>query len=292
MKKVLITGVSGFLGHHVTNAFHKEDITVIGVDKRPIPPNHLVPHQFIQTRVEDLGFRDLQGIDYVVHLAWRTNIPDCIRHPVESTEDNILMTAKLLEKCKEAGISKFAFPSTASLYGHNETPWHEDMRPDMMEPYSWQKFACEELCKLYAKDMPVVIYRFFQVFGELQRTDTALSAFIKKKEAGEPITLTETTAQSSFKSGQRDFIYAGDLARFVFLSVVNPSIPSGEIYNVASGQFNTMEEIAHVLGAEIKWIPRREHEVERHHGDISKAQTLGWTPKTNVLEWVKQYAKM
>lgn len=229
------------------------------------------------------------GVDYIFHLAWRTNIPDCVRHPEESTFQNIDMTIHLLEVAKEAGIKKLLFPSTASLYSHNPTPWIEDMLTEPIEPYSWQKLACEYACQMYSKayGLPTVILRLFQVFGELQREDTALSAFIKAKQENRPITLTETTAQSTFKSGQRDFVYAGDVAEAMTMAMESDKTGEGEIFNVASGEIRTMEEIAKTLKAEIKWIPKREYEVERHLGNIDKIKTLGWKPKVDVIKWLE-----
>lgn len=151
MKKVLITGCSGFLGYHLTKQCLDKGWEVIGVDKRPIPKNHYRPQTFYLTDVRDLGFRDMMGIDYVFHLAWRTNIPDCQRHPEESTYDNIDMTIHMMEISKEASVKKFIFPSTASQYGHNPTPWTEDMIGDPIEPYSWQKLSLEYACKMYSK---------------------------------------------------------------------------------------------------------------------------------------------
>ena len=287
MKKVLVTGSSGFLAHHLIKECKKRGWYVVGVDKRPVNGGHEKPDLFIQTDVNDLKFRDLMGVDYVFHFAWRTNIPDCQRHAEESTKDNIVMSIHLLEVAKEAKIKKFLFPSTASLYGNNTTPWTEDMPPDPIEPYSWQKLSIEYACKMYSKTLPTVIFRFFQVFGEFQREDTALAAFLRAKEEGIPITLTETTAQSTFKSGQRDFIYAGDLARAVCMAAESDKTGSAEIFNVASGETHTMEEIAHAIGAEVKWIPRREYEVERHHGDITKLRWLGWDPSVDVLKWLR-----
>ena len=285
MKKVFITGISGFLGHHVAREFMRQDYYVIGVDKRPLPAGHYMPDHFIQANVNDLGYRDLMGMDYVVHLAFVTNIPNSVRHPEKTTHDNICMTIHLLEKCKEAKVKRFLFPSTASLYSNNPTPWKEDMPPKPIEPYSWQKLALEYACKMYDN---CIITRFFQIFGEFQREDTALYAFLKAKEEGRPITLTKTMAQSSFKSGQRDFIYAGDVARAVRILIEKGQI--GEIYNIASGKVNTMESIAKAIGAKVEWIPRRPYEVERHHGDITKITKLGWKPEVEVLTWLKQYA--
>ena len=287
--RILVTGSSGFLAQHIIPAFQNKGHYVIGVDKRP---QNYYSDKFIQTDVNDLTYRDLMGVDCVVHLAWRTNIPDCVRHPRESTFQNIDTTVHLLEVSKEAGIKKVFFPSTASLYGNNPTPWTEDMLGKPIEHYSWQKQACESACQMYSTSygLNTVIARFFQVFGEHQRDDTALAAFIKCKKAGLPVTLTEQTAQSSFKSGQRDFIYAGDLAEAVVLLTTGES-GGGEIFNVASGEFHTMEEVALALGAEVKWIPRREWEVSRHHGDISKLLKLGWKPKTNVIGWISGIIK-
>ena len=285
--KVLLTGCSGFLGYHFIKALHKKGYEVIGVDKRPLPKDYPKLDKFIQCDVKDLHFRDLMGVDFVVHRAWRTNIPDCKRHPEESTENNIGMTVHLLEVCKEAGIKKFIFPSTASQYGNNPTPWKEDMISDPVEPYSWQKLSCEFLCKMY--DVPCSIVRYFQIYGEYQREDTALAAFFRLKKEGKPITLTETMAQSKFKSGQRDFVYAGDVAEATVKVMEDGK--NKEIYNVASGVVHTMEEIADAVGGEVQWIAKREYECERHEANLDKLLGLGWKPQTEVISWIKNHVK-
>lgn len=286
MAKVLLTGCSGFLAQHIMPKFQQEGHEIIGVDKRP--PIY-VPNKFLQMDVANLNYRDLLGVDYVVHLAWRTNIPDCSRHPEDSTRENIDMTVHLLEVAKEAGVKKFFFPSTASLYGNNPTPWKEDMLGMPIEHYSWQKLACEFACRMYAESLGLdtVMARFFQIFGEYQRDDTALAAFLRAKKNGQPITLTETTAQSSFRSGQRDFVYSGDVASAVYLLTTHPSPGKGEIYNVG-GKVYSMEDIAKAIGGEVKWLPRRPWEVERHEADTSKLRALGWTPQVDVIEWLKR----
>lgn len=292
MKKILVTGVSGFLGHHFVKAAQDAGYFVLGVDKRPIPKGHYKPNLFIQTNITDLTYRDIMGVDYVMHFAWRTNIPDCKRHPTESTQQNIDVSIHMLELAKEAGVKKFLFPSTASLYGTNPTPWTEDMPPQPIEPYSWQKLAIEQACHMYStvNDLPTVIFRFFQVFGEYQREDTALAAFLRAKKEGAPVTLTETTAQSTFRSGQRDFVYAGDLVDALLLAIESDEVGKGEILNVASGTVTTMEQIAEAMGAEVKWIPRREYEVERHEANIEKLTSLGWKPRVNIIDWLKEKA--
>ena len=283
--KTLITGSAGFLSQHIIKKFQEEGHYVVGVDKRP---ERYKSDYFIQDDVRNLGYRDLLGVDNMLSMHWRTNIPDCSRHPRESTNDNIDTTIHLLELAKEAGIKKFFFPSTASLYGNNPTPWKEDMLGNPIEHYSWQKLSCEFACKMYAQSfgLNTVIARFFQIFGEYQREDTALAAFLRAKKNGQPITLTETTAQSSFRSGQRDFVYAGDIANAVYLLTTNSNAGGGEIYNVG-GTVHTMEEIAKAIGGEVKWLPRRAWEVERHESDMTKIRALGFKNTVDVLDWLK-----
>ena len=284
----MVTGCSGFLGYHIVKHLLAQEHEVVGVDKRPM--TKVLPTVFIQTDVNDLTYRDLMGMDYIIHLAWRTNIPDCSRHPEDSTRQNIDMTIHLLEVAKEAKVKKVFFPSTASQYGKNPTPWTEDMVGQPIEHYSWQKLSCEIACKMYANSLGLdtVVGRFFQVYGEHQREDTALAAFIKARKTGKPITLTETTAQSSFKSGQRDFVYAGDLAWAVEILLLSDTEPGG-VYNVGSGKITTMEDVANAVGGEVQWIPRREWEVERHEADITKLKELGWIAQTEVIKWIEDY---
>jgi len=285
MDKIGITGSSGFISHHLIRALQDKGYYVIGVDKRPVPKGHFKPDHFIQTDVRDLGFRDLVGLKYIFHLAFSTNIPNSIRHPIETTRDNIDMTIHLFEYAKDAGVGGILFPSTASLYSHNPTPWVEDMTPWPIEPYSWQKLSCEYACRLYQN---ITIVRLFQVFGEFQREDTALAAFLKAKKEGRPVTLTETTAQSTFRSGQRDFIYAGDVANAMITIMEKKGRDINNIYNICSGKITTMEEVAKAIGAEVEWIPRREYEVVRHEGDPSKMKFLGWKPTVDVLDWLSK----
>lgn len=291
-KRVLITGCSGFIAHHVIPACQKRDFFVIGVDKRPIPGGHAKPDVFIHADVRDLGFRDLFGVHGVIHLAFVTSIPNSVRYPEQTTQENIGMTVHLLEIAKDTQVKKFLFPSTASLYGNNPTPWKETMMPEASEPYSWQKLCCESLCQMYAHmyKVPTTVFRFFQVFGEFQREDTAIAAFLRLKKAGKPVTLTQTRPESAFRSSQRDFIYAGDIADAVVAALESENTGNGEIINIAMGKTNTMEEVAQAIGSVVEWIPRREYEVERHHGDITLAkERLGWSPKTDIIQWLKSY---
>ncbi len=292
--KALVTGVSGFIGPHVVEACLAAGMEVIGIDKNDYPYERPKGFSFTQMDVRGLTPGRMH-VDYVIHLAFVTNIPHSIKDPIGTTRDNIDMTAILLDWATMVGVKKVVFSSTASLYGNNSTPWREEMPPDAIEPYSWQKLAGEHALRMWSAryDLPTVSLRLFQVFGENQRPDTAMSAFFRAKRDGKPITLTETTAQSSFRTGQRDFVYVKDVARAFVLAAETELYKSGEIVNVGTGQVTTMEQIAKAIVGDdesrLMFIPRRGFEVERHEANIERATAMGWKPSIHVLDWLAQF---
>ena len=295
MKKILITGSAGFIAPHIAEEALNLGWEVIGVDTQEVE-NQVKDKKikYIKSDLRDLTLGDIKDVNYVAHMAFVTNIPFSIQNPLSTTYDNIDMTAKLLDLCTKAKIEKFVFPSTASLYGHNQIPWVESMSIEPIEPYSWQKYSCEKLCKMWSirYELKTSVLRLYQIYGENQRKDTALAAFINSKKLGKPITLTETTAQSSFRTGRRDFIYVKDVAKAFIATMLSGKTGTGEVINIGTGITTTMEEIAKTIGGEVKFIPRRNFEVEAHQADMKNCyKLLDWRPKVKVLEWLSNFVK-
>ena len=297
METILITGASGFIAPHIIQESLDKGLKVVGVDlldQNPKEAVHDENYTFKKMDVRSLDEDFMREIDYVVHLAFVTNIPNSINNPLDTTKDNIDMTVHLLNLCVKAKIKKFLFPSTGSLYGNNPIPWDESMLADPIEPYSFQKLSCEYACKAWYScyDLPTTVFRFFQVYGENQRKDTAISKFIQSKKEGRPITLVETTAQSSFRTGRRDFIYVKDLAEAVILAAKSKNTGKGEILNIGTGKATTVEDVASAIGGEITFIPRRKFEVEAHVANMKKTEKiLNWKYKTEILDWVKTFSE-
>ncbi|MDO8558264.1 MAG: NAD-dependent epimerase/dehydratase family protein [bacterium] len=298
--KVLITGMSGFIAPHIAEACLNIGWDVWGIDilnfnYKVIEYDFRNPHfKFEKRDVRSLAAEELKGVDYVFHLAFVTNITYDVQHPLETAKDNIDMTAYMLEMAKQAGIKKLVFPSTASAYGLNPTPWKEDMPLYPIETYSWQKLSGELALKTWSAcyGLPTVSLRLFQVFGENQRPDTVIAVFSRLKKEGKPVTLMETSPDSPYRSGQRDFIYVKEVADAFIKAAESPKVGKGEVINIASGKVITIEELAKTFGTQIVYIPKRGFEVERHEADITRArELLGWEPKLEVLPWLKEYVK-
>ncbi len=290
-KRVLVTGASGFIASHLVPALLAAGYEVTGMDKLA----HALPRhknfQFIRKDIAALT--SLAGYDYVVHLAFATNIPKSILDPVGTTYNNIDLGVKVLELAKQAGVKKVLYPSTASLYGGQPTPWRENMAVFPGEPYSLQKYAMERFCRYYADNgLPTVVFRLFQVFGENQRQDTALAKFFRCRKEGRPIPITRTTAQAGFKSARRDWIYAGDIAQAFLAALKSDRAATGEVINIGTGRTYTIREIAGLISDKIEFIPKRGFESDKHLADITKAKKLlGWSPRTDVKVWLKKFVK-
>lgn len=291
MPKVLVTGSSGFIAPHVIESCIKSNYEVVGIDLKD-PEIKIENCKYIKDDVRNQNVNDLKDIDYIIHLAFITNIPNSIQNPVKTTFDNINMTVDLLDKATKAKIKKFVFSSTASLYGNNPLPWTEDMPITPGEPYSWQKYSCEVLCKMWSERyfLPTCTLRLYQVYGENQRQDTAISKFIKSKKENTPITLTETTAQSSFRSARRDFIYVKDCADAFVAATKASKATNGEIFNIGTGKMITIEDVAKTIGGKITFIPKRSFEVDAHQADLRKTyNSLNWRHKVEILPWLKKF---
>lgn len=288
---IIVTGASGFLASHLIPHLLSSGHKVTGIDRRPCAlPSHEW-FTFVQEDIKDT--RTFDGADAVVHFAFATNIPYSIQFPVETTYNNVVLGVRMMELSRQANVKKFIYPSTASLYGTNPLPWREDMQVQAAEPYSLQKFANEQFGQYYAKNgLPTVIFRFFQVFGENQRNDTALYKFFQCRKEGKPIPITQTTAQAGFSSAKRDFIYAGDIARVILQAILSDRVGHGEIINIASGYNYTIQEIAEIISDKIEFVPKRGFESDEHLADISKAkELLGFRPQTDIKAWLKEFVK-
>ena len=292
--KIVVSGAAGFIAPHIIEKALSLNWEVIGIDLNEIPYNFGNNFKFLKKDIREIDENDLSNVNFFYHLAFVTNIPNSIKNPIDTTYDNIDMTVKTLDLCQKSKIDKFFFPSTASLYGNNITPWREDMQPDPIEPYSFQKLSCEYACQMWNKcyGLKTTIFRYFQVFGENQRADTVIAKFLKSKKENKPITLVQTTAQSSFKTARRDFIYVKDIADAMIEAAISKKTGYGEVLNIGSGKLTAIEEVANTIGGKVEFIPQRKFEVEEHLADMSKTfEYLNWKPKTNVISWLNNFVR-
>ena len=239
----------------------------------------------------------LKDVDFVVHEAvqpgvrasWGIGFEDYVRH-------NVLATQRLLEACIRAGsVERFVFASSSSVYGNlRDAPFREDMYPRPYSPYGVTKLAAEKLCMAYFENygLPVVILRYFTVYGPRQRPDMAFHRFIRAMLRGEPIRIYGDGSQ------MRDFTYVGDVVEATVLAVEAGGEVEGEVVNVGSGRpvklIDAVRAIASITGCEPNVVfeePRR-GDVRITYADTSRAgRLLGWRPKTKLEDGLAEQVR-
>jgi len=292
--KCLVTGGAGFIGSHLVRALINEGNEVVVVDKEG---RFSDDYEFIYADIskEDYNLKiskALQGVDTVFHLAAKARVQPSIEHPIEFNETNVTGTLTLLELCREAGVKRFVFSSSSSVYGDTtEFPTPETAPTGPMSPYGLQKLIGEQYCQLYAQihNIETVSLRYFNVYGEDAPTTGAyclvIGSFIRLKSEGKPLTIYGKGDQS------RDFTYVQDVVQANILASKSDKVGKGEVINIGNGDNRSIQQIADVFGGPFDYLPKRLEPLQTLADNSKAKELLGWSPTGDVEEWLKEYLK-
>lgn len=213
------------------------------------------------------------GCTHIVHLAAVPSVPRSIQDPVRSHEANASGTLRVLEAARRHGNLHVILASSSSVYGSNpKIPKSEDLQCRPMSPYAVSKLAAEQYAMAYAQcySLPVLPFRFFNVFGPLQTAGHAyaavIPAFVSAALAGEPLTVHGDGRQT------RDFTYVGTVVEVLRAAVVG-SVTSGPT-NLAFGTRTSLLETIELLRQALDGPVNVEH-VEPRIGDVRDSQAEG-----------------
>ena len=148
MTKVLITGVAGFMGSHLADAFLSRGYTVVGIDNLLGGYEENVPKgvEFYKIDLNNLEELDLpfQGVDLVVHTACTAYEGLSVFSPALIVRNTSQITTTVLSASIKAGVRKLVHMSSMARYGTQEiVPFVESMTPLPQDPYGIAKYACE-----------------------------------------------------------------------------------------------------------------------------------------------------
>jgi UDP-glucose 4-epimerase len=276
--KVVVTGGAGFIGANLVRDLLAADRIdeVAVVDDLSSGFRENLEDVDVDLRVGSILDGDLldellQDADAVVHLAARPSVPRSIADPVATHEANVNGTVSVLEAVRRSGMLHLIVASSSSVYGANPTlPKSEDLRTAPLSPYAVSKLACENYALAYGHcyELPVLVFRFFNVFGPLQSAKHAYAAaiptFVDAALRGVPITVDGDGGQT------RDFTYVGSLSAVIVDALVRKTTADGPI-NLAFGSRRTILEVVaeleDLLGTELT----REHRPARA-GDVRHSQ--------------------
>ena len=177
---VFVTGIRGFLGLNLINALLKQGAEVIGlslghINENDIPNNIIKNEKFHFCKNEKIKnllnkYNNLDNLQSAFcHFAGISNANYCQNHPFEAYSSNVRLTIRVLEFCKEYGVSKFIYPSTGYVYGNElDMPASEDNQLVSDNIYTASKISAELLIQSYSKkyELVSVVCRISNVFGD------------------------------------------------------------------------------------------------------------------------------
>ena len=312
MSRVLVTGAAGFIGSHLVEALVAQGDEVIGIDNfDPFYPRAVKERNLAEIgRPPNFFFQELDLLDMaamrslltpetvIVHLAAKAGVRPSLADPVGYARANVTGTAALVEAARQAGVSRFVFGSSSSVYGDSTpVPFREDAAAIVpVSPYAATKRAGElfltSVAPLYG--FRTASLRFFTVYGPRQRPDLAIHAFTRKMVEGRTLTLYGDGTQA------RDYTYCDDIIMGVLSAVAwTATAPVGvDTFNLGGNRSVPTEamvaEIAAALGVrpKIEWAPMQPGDVQQTAADLTKSSAvLGYHPKTAFADGIRCFVQ-
>lgn len=312
-KKVLVTGGAGFIGSNLVEALLDlgSDVTVLDNLETGRAENldEFLSHpgfKLIKGDISDpvVCQAAVQGIDMVTHQAALGSVPRSIAFPHRTHDVNGTGFLNMLHAAKEAGVKRFVFASSSSVYGDSiVSPKTIGSEGNLLSPYAVTKKLNEQYASVYSRlhSMETIGLRYFNVFGSKQDPHgvyaAAIPRFIEAMKTGGKITIHGDGEQT------RDFTYVKNAvkANLLALSTEN-SDAFGRVYNVACGEYFTLNSVI----ASIKEIlvqqgcfhpdtiiengPERMGDIRHSLADISETiKELNYKDIIDFREGIKEY---
>ena len=309
MKKIIITGSSGFIGSILRDELLNQNFEVIGIDIIPSNvrrPNYLEFNFDISTQFDYIPPSLLSNVSCVCHLAAKIRVDESMKNPEMYYKHNVIGTINLLNWCLKNNIKNILFASTAAVYGkllEEGTPGYvEEDVGNPVSVYGQTKLTCEEIIKSYssAYGFKGYIFRFFNVCGgsELNHGTPIhlLPLIINNILHNKDIQIFGTDYKTKDGTCVRDYIHLKDISRAFLLSIDKGFEDGIKTYNLGSGEGFTVKEIVDKIveyysekGKTINVLIR-----DRRSGDFDMLiansnlikKELGWYPEHELNKMI------
>jgi UDP-glucose 4-epimerase len=242
----------------------------------------------------------MQGVRKVVHLAALPSVARSVDRPLDTHDACATGAAVVLDAARKAN-ARVVYAGSSSAYGNQDVlQKHEELREDPLSPYAASKLAGELYCRSYARvyALPVVVTRFFNVFGPRQPADSAYSgvvaAFCKAMLEGRAVRIDGDGLQA------RDFTYVEDVVAGV-VTCLDADSSGCETVNLAYGNSTTVLDLHSQLGALAReclgvsqipapiHAPSRAGDVRHSLADTSRAKArFGFAPRIGFAEGLRR----
>lgn len=311
----LITGGAGFIGSNLAEALLEMGYKVRvldnfstgkreNIERFKDNPNFLL----IEGDIRDIETceKAVEGVSYVLHQAAWGSVPRSIEMPLIYEEINIKGHLNMMDAARRAGVKKFVYASSSSVYGdHPVLPKIEGVEGRVLSPYALTKRVNEEYADLYFRlyGLETVGLRYFNVFGRYQDPHGFYAAVIPKFVK----LLLNNEAPTINGDGEtsRDFTYIDNVIEANLKACLASKEASGKAFNIAYGGRETLnnlyKKLCELLGKNIpaNYGPERKGDIRHSNASIENTKKyLRYDPEYNMdrgleltIEWYKENLK-
>lgn len=311
-KKILVTGGAGFIGSNLVESLLSTGNRVICLDNFATGRRENLKafsgdpgFSLVEADIRDYEAcrKAVEGTDIVFHQAALGSVPRSVSDPVAAADVNIGGFVRILFASKEAGVRRFIYAASSSVYGDcQRLPKVEEEIGKQLSPYAITKYADELFAANFAEiyGMEVIGLRYFNVFGRRQDPDGPYAAVIPKflrmlKDHQRPVI-------NGTGSNSRDFTFIDNVIQANHLAgLVTKPEALNQVYNVAFGERTTLQRMFElvrefagkydksILKIEPEYGPERGGDIPDSHASIEKAKKLlGYLPTHDVAKGLEE----
>jgi UDP-N-acetylglucosamine 4-epimerase len=304
---VLITGGAGFIGSHIAEALvqmdHVKVVRVLDNLSTGFKANieHLLKYpsfEFVEGDICDPNTcaSAMEKIDVVCHQAALGSVPRSIKTPMVTFQNNIDGFINVIEAARLAGVKKFVYASSSSVYGDaNYHPKVEERIGKVLSPYAASKHSNEIIAEAYARnyEMSIAGFRYFNVFGPRQDPDGPYAAVI-------PLFIKNALQHTSPTingdgSITRDYTYVDNVVKANVNALFGSGFAGHQVFNIACGKTTTLLELWHKIKVQTNANsdailgPERKGDILHSLADVSKAASMiGYTDLVDLDAGLQQ----
>lgn len=272
MKKILITGFSGFVSRHFLDYLYKENYAyeILGVDINPPKMSLEIYKDKLNVHFKELNLLDKEALndvikefhpDYILHLASFSSVAYSWKYPAECFNNNTQIFLNLTESLRQNALTDCRVLSVGSSeeYGNvteEQLPLREDMQLEPVSPYAVARVSQELMSKVLVDGfaMKIILTRSFNHIGPYQDTRFVIPSFVRRILDVAETGVVKGVIETGDTSIVRDFLDVRDVVRAYYLLLTEGT--PGEIYNICSGKGvalkDIISEISDLLSVEIE----------------------------------------
>ncbi|MDA4117177.1 MAG: SDR family NAD(P)-dependent oxidoreductase [Thaumarchaeota archaeon] len=298
VSRAIVTGGAGFIGSHIVDELIRRGVETYVVDDLSTGRlDNLSQHRGDDRLHMVIGdgrtigslLADVQNIDVLFHEAAIANVLRSVKEPMVVHDVNVNMSLEVMNFCREKGIRRMIFASSAAVYGVlGSVKANEGITGRPSSPYGASKLAVEDYLHAYHSTygLEPVALRYFNVYGPRQAMSDysgVITLFINRMLRRQPVTIYGDGSQT------RDFVNVRDIVQANILGVERDDAV-GEVFNVASGEstsilqlYDILRSVTHARDLEPVFAPPRPGDVRLGMSSIDKIEeALGYRKSVSM----------